>query len=173
MRRAYRCCLELHFCHLSWRLRPAVSPLHSSERAVRVRVVVVGSAGTAALLAYVVALYNSRRRSGPLKNTRGARSGIATGSLRGTRAAPHQIHRSRFARVPELRLRPARPKPHVTHGVFSSLLSHFSPLSPSRARGAPSAVRSIAKSSPSRSQSILRAIPRLTAAESRACRRDK
>ena len=44
MRRAYRCCLELHFCHLSWRLRPAVSPLHSSERAVRVRVVVVGSA---------------------------------------------------------------------------------------------------------------------------------
>ena len=121
MRRAYRCCLELHFCHLSWRLRPAVSPLHSSERAVRVRVVVVGSAGTAALLAYVVALYNSRRRSGPLKNTRGARSGIATGSLRGTRAAPHQIHRSRFAR--ECRscacgLRPARPKPHVTHGVF-------------------------------------------------------
>ena len=60
MRRAYRCCLELHFCHLSWRLRPAVSPLHSSERAVRVRVVAwsLVLVGSAALL-YVVQLKTS------------------------------------------------------------------------------------------------------------------
>lgn len=65
MRRAYRCCLELHFCHLSWRLRPAVSPLHSSERAVRVRVVVVGSAGTAALLALCCSLVQLKTSLGP------------------------------------------------------------------------------------------------------------